>query len=111
MSHSPALPSSVLLPPDVVLAPCAQRALSEADAIEIWIARWFRVPQRQLLARYGCDARRFYEIWEETRFIGSRAKALDALRLRYPTSMDRFDPGAHRRFTRAPHPDQLALFE
>jgi hypothetical protein len=109
MSHRPALVSPTLLPADVVLTPSAQRALTEADAIEIWIARWFRVPQRQLLARYGCDARRFYEIWEETRFIGSRAKALDALRLRYPTSMDRFDPGAHRRSSRAVHPDQLAL--
>jgi hypothetical protein len=109
MSQSSALPSSALLPPDVVLASCAQRALTEADAIEIWIARWFRVPQRQLLARYGCDARRFYEIWEETRFVGSRAKALDTLRTRYPTSLDRFDPGAHRRSSRAAHPDQLAL--
>jgi hypothetical protein len=110
MSHSPALVSPTLLPPDVVSVQIGPRALTEADAIEIWIARWLRVPQRQMLARYGCDARRFYEIWEETRFIGSRAKALDALRLRYPTSMDRFDPGAHRRSTRAVHPDQLALF-
>ena len=29
-----------------------------------------------LLARYGCDPRRLYEIWEEKRFAGSRDKAL-----------------------------------
>lgn len=94
------------LPPAV-----ARRPLTEADAIDIWIARWLRVRRRDLVQRYGCDPRRLYEIWEETRFGGSRAKALEAFQLRFPRLMDRVDPGPHRRIPRAPHPDQLPLFD
>jgi len=87
-----------------------RRALTEADAIGIWLARWLRVPQKVLLARYGCDPRRLYEIWEEQRFPGSREKALECLRQTYPAMTTRIDPGAHRRIPRSPHPDQLTLF-
>jgi hypothetical protein len=87
----------------------ARQALTEADAIDIWIARWLKVPRKHLLARYGCDPRRLYEIWEETRFSGSRAKALALFAVRFPGLSDRIDPGAHRRHSRAPHPDQLEL--
>ena len=92
-------------------APIARRPLSEADAIDIWLARWMRVPCKQLLVRYGCDPRRLYEIWEGTRFPGSRAKALERLSASYPSLVDRIDPGPHRRVSRAAHPDQLWLFE
>jgi hypothetical protein len=78
-----------------------QRRLTEADAIDIWIARWLRIRRKDLLDRYGCDPRRLYEIWEEVRFPGSRAKALAAFRERHPALIDRIDYGAHRRIPRA----------
>jgi hypothetical protein len=86
--------------------------LSEADAIDIWIARWLRVRRKDLLARYGCDPRRLYEIWEETRFAGSRDKALALFGQRYPGLADRIDYGPHRRIPRRPPPDlQPGLFD
>jgi hypothetical protein len=94
-------------PPETI----ARRPLTEADAIDIWIARWMRVPRKALLARYGCDPRRLYEIWEETRFAGARAKALERLREMYPGLLERIDPGTHRRVPRTCHPDQLGLFD
>lgn len=87
-----------------------RRPLTESDAIDIWIARWLRIPRKVLIARYRCDPRRLYEIWEESRFAGSRAKALERLGETHPGLLPRIDPGAHRRIPRTPHPDQLALF-
>ena len=93
---------------DIAIGP---RPLTEADAIDIWIARWLRVRQCDLLKRYKCDPRRLYEIWEETRFAGTRGKALAVFRERHPALLDRVDPGAHRRIpSRSMHPDQLTLF-
>ncbi|MEQ1576854.1 MAG: hypothetical protein ABL894_04305 [Hyphomicrobium sp.] len=87
------------------------RPLTEADAIDIWIARWLRIRQCDLTKRYNCDPRRLYEIWEETRFAGTRAKALVVFRERHPALLDRVDPGAHRRIpTRSMHPGQLSFF-
>lgn len=88
-----------------------RRPLSEADAIDIWIARWLRVRPKELVRRYQCDPRRLYEIWEETHFVGSRAKALDLFARRFPTLTDRFDPGPHRRIPLKNHPAQMSLFE
>ena len=76
----------------------------------IWIARWLRIRPVDLTRRYACDPRRLYEIWEETRFPGSREQALAELQVRYPQMDLRFDPGPHRRRTRMPHPSQLSLF-
>ncbi len=87
-----------------------KRPLNETDAVNIWIARWLRVRPKELVRRYGCDPRRLYEIWEETRFPGSRAKALELFARRFPTQQDRFDPGPHRRISLKAHPDQLSLF-
>ena len=87
-----------------------RRPLTETDAIDIWIARWLKVRRRDLIQRYGCDPRRLYEIWQEDRFAGSRDKAMELFRTRYPGLSDRIDPGPHRRVSRAIHPDQLALF-
>ena len=86
-------------------------ALTEADAVDIWIARWLRIRRSELVRRYSCDPRRLYEIWQEERHPGSRAKALDVFRARFPSLMDRIDPGPHVRVSRAVHPDQLGLFE
>jgi hypothetical protein len=91
-------------------AATARRALTEDDAVDIWIARWLRVRPKDLVCRYQCDPRRLYEIWEETRFPGSRSKALVLLRERYPSLGDRIDPGPHRRISIRPDPRQLTLF-
>lgn len=88
------------------------RALTESDAIDIWIARWLRVRRSDLIARYQCDPRRLYEIWGEEKFFGSRAKAFKIFAVRHPRLMDRIDPGPHRRLpSRSIHPDQLTLFD
>ena len=88
------------------------RPLSEADAVDIWIARWLRIRRKDLLIRYGCDPRRLYEIWEEQRFAGSRAKAMTLFRERYPGLVDRIDYGRHRRIPRAiPAELQPGLFD
>lgn len=87
------------------------RRLTEADAIDIWIARWLRIRRVDLVRRYRCDPRRLYEIWEERRFIGSRDKALAQFRVRYPTLVGRTDYGAHRRISREQDPSQLSFFD
>ena len=85
----------LVAPPPVA----ARRPLTDADAVDIWIARWLRVRPKDLVRRYGCDPRGLYEIWEETRFSGSRAKALLVLSERFPGIEGRFDPGPHRRIS------------
>ena len=95
-----------------VSASASKRSLTEADAIDIWIARWLRIRRKDLLARYGCDPRRLYEIWEGKRFAGSRAKALALFRERHPSLADRIDFGRHRRIPRGvPAELQPGLFE
>jgi len=88
------------------------RPLRERDAIDIWIARWLRIRRKDLLIRYQCDPRRLYEIWEEKRFPGSRAKALALFRERYPGLADRVDFGLHRRIPKSIPPElQPGLFD
>ena len=89
----------------------SQTRLTEADAVDIWIARWLKIRRRDLLCRYGCDPRRLYEIWQEERFSGSREKALEVFHSRFPSLADRIDPGPHVRLSKAAHPDQLRLFD
>jgi hypothetical protein len=99
-------------PAETVDGGAAKRALTEADAVDIWIVRWLRIRRKDLLARYGCDPRRLYEIWEDRRFPGSRAKALDLFRARHPSLTDRIDYGLHRRIVRRPPPElQPGLFD
>ena len=87
-----------------------RRPLTEDDAADIWIARWMRVRPKDLVSRYACDPRRLYEIWEETKFLGSRSKALALMRTRYPGLEGRIDPGPHRRISNEPDPRQMTLF-
>ena len=71
-----------------------------------------RIRRKDLIARYACDPRRLYEIWEEKRFTGSRAKALELFRERHPTLLDRVDCGPHRRIPRGvPAELQPGLFD
>ncbi len=91
--------------------PLRQRALTEKDAIDIWIARWLRVRQKDLLVRYNCDSRRLYEIWWGERFPTSRRKAADVFRERFPGHTDRTDFGYRRIPRGAPNPAQTDLFE
>lgn len=89
----------------------APRALTLADAVDIWVARWLRVPASELVRRYRCDPRRLYEIWCEDRFMGSRELALEVFKQRYPTLVDCVDQSRRRRLAlRTRHPDQLELF-
>jgi hypothetical protein len=99
--------TAFLVPPPPV---AERRPLTEEDAIDIWIARWLRIRPVDLQRRYACDPRRLYEIWEETRFPGSRERALDEFRARFPGLEARFDPGPHRRIPLAPTPGQMSLF-
>jgi hypothetical protein len=101
-----------IAPAAAVHATAVKRPLTEADAVDIWIARWLRIRRKDLLARYGCDPRRLYEIWEEKRFPGSRAKALELFQTRHPGLTDRIDYGLHRRIARRPPPElQPGLFD
>jgi hypothetical protein len=101
------MPASV--PPDSRPAP---HRLTEADAVDIWIARWLRIRRKDLIDRYGCDPRRLYEIWEGRRFPGSREKALAQLAEQHPGLAQRVDLGHHRRIPRRPELDrQLDLFD
>jgi hypothetical protein len=89
----------------------AQRSLTEADAIDIWIARWLRIRRKDLVDRYGCDPRRLYEVWEGSRFPGSREKALARFAELHPRLAERIDFGWHRRVPRAsPEEQQGDLF-
>jgi len=99
-------------PTPLASAPAARRPLIAADAIDIWIARWLRIRRRDLIARYGCDPRRLYEIWEEKRFVGSREAALALFCERHPALLDRIDFGLHRRIPRGVAADrQPGLFD
>jgi hypothetical protein len=96
----------------VVVGPAVKRPLAEADAVDIWIARWLRVRRKELVARYGCDPRRLYEVWEEKRFLGSREKARALFAERYPSLVDRIDYGRHRSVPRGiPEELQPGLFD
>jgi hypothetical protein len=86
--------------------------LTEADAIDIWIARWLRTRRKDLVQRYACDPRRIYEIWEGLRFPASKDKAWAVMQQRHPGLVDRVDPGLHRRQSRSVHTDgQPSLFD
>ena len=89
-----------------------ERRLTEADAIDIWIARWLRIRLKDLLGRYGCDPRRLYEIWEGERFPDARTKALAEFNRRHPGLANRIDFGTHRRRPKKPPPElQPGLFD
>lgn len=100
-----------LLPPEERW-PRATCALTEADAIDIWIARWLQVRRKDILARYRCDPRRLYDIWEGTRFPDSRRKALKIFGERYPGIEGHVDTSRHRRLPRpGPVEGQAMLFD
>lgn len=100
------MPTAFLIEPP---PPVVRRPLTEDDAVDIWIARWLRIRPVDLQRRYACDPRRLYEIWEESRFSGSRARALEEFRTRFPGLEPRFDTGPHRRIPMTPVPGQLSL--
>lgn len=85
--------------------------LKEADAIEIWIARWLRVPLKVLVSRYDCDSRRLYEVWWGERHPASRAKAEAEFRRRHPGLADRTSYGYRRIPRAATSENQMGLFE
>lgn len=90
----------------------ASRPLSEADAVEIWIARWLRLRRKDIAARHGCDPKRLYEIWWGDRFPSSREKAAREFKARYPGLVERTSFGYRRipRVLARPEGRQLDLF-
>jgi hypothetical protein len=101
-----------LSPPDALPRREPGRTLTENDAIDIWIARWLHVRRKDILARYGCDPRRLYDIWEGVRFPASRKKALDAFETRFPDQLRFTDTSPHRRIPRpGPVEGQPMLFD
>lgn len=110
------VPRFVMLPLDVDLpTPAFERTpgtpLTEADAIDIWIARWLNVRRIEIVRRYACDPRRIYEIWEGRRFANAREKALERFRATHPGLAGQIDFSHHRRIPRVPEPErQLDLF-
>ncbi len=84
-----------------VKLPRTARALTEADAVEIWIARWLRIRRKDLVAKYGCDSRRLYEIWWGDRYPHAKDKARELFKERYPGLVDRTTFG-YRRIPRKP---------
>lgn len=105
--------SDTTIAPAMAVRDGPPRPLVEADAVEIWIARWLRVRRKGLMARYGCDPRQLYAIWWGERFPESRAKAEAAFRARYPGLVDRVSFG-YRRIPRGSLKEpagQLSLFE
>jgi hypothetical protein len=101
-----------MLPPPQRRRVVASRQLTEADAIDIWIARWLRTRRKDLVDRYRCDPRRLYEIWEGKRFVDSREKAQALFAGRHPGLIDRVDFGLHRRIPRSVPPElQPYLFD
>lgn len=110
-NSSPTLPASLDGQTGAVTDRAEGRPLREADAIEIWIARWLRVPVKELSARMVCDSRRLYAVWWGERFPASRAKAEAEFRRRFPGLADRTSYG-YRRIPRvAPQDGQMGLFE
>jgi hypothetical protein len=87
-------------PPPQNQSTVSRRKLTEADAIDIWIARWMRIRRKDIRNRYNCDPRRLYEIWEGTRFPASREKAWIQFQQRFPTLTGQVDPSPHRRISR-----------
>lgn len=88
------------------------RVLTEADAVDIWIARWLRVRPRDLVARYGCDNRRLYDIWWGTAFPASRGRAEKLFAERYPEAVERTTFGYRRiPLGKATDPRQPGLFD
>lgn len=88
-----------------------ERPLTERDAIDIWIAKWLRVRRKDLIARYQCDPRRIYEIWEGVRFARAREKALAQFSTTYPHLAGHVDSSHHKRLPiKTRSPDQLNLF-
>jgi hypothetical protein len=88
------------------------RPLTEADAVDIWIARWLRTRPRDLVARYGCDNRRLYDIWWGHAFPASRARAEKVFAERYPEAVERTAFGYRRiPLGKAQDPRQPGLFD
>lgn len=87
------------------------QTLTEADAIEIWIARWLRVRPIDLVRRYQCDSRRLYDIWWGKAFPAARKRAEQAFLERYPGAADRTAFGYRRIPRGGADPRQGSLFE
>ncbi len=100
------------IPQPVTSAPARPRPLTEVDAVDIWIARWLRTRPKDLVARYGCDDRRLYDIWWGKAFPASRGRAEKVFAERYPEAVERTSFGYRRiPLGKAYDPQQPGLFD
>ncbi|MCO6386889.1 hypothetical protein [Aliihoeflea sp. 40Bstr573] len=89
---------------------------SDKQAKDIWKARWRGEAVQSLVARYGENPFRFYEVWSEERNEGSRKAAYQELMTEDPSLAKRTNPTPHtptRRVTQRPLPKpdgQASLF-
>jgi len=89
---------------------------SDDQAVDIWISKWLGEKKQALIAKYGENNFRFYEVWTEERNFGTRLKAWALFQQRYPDLVASVDPSPHvptRRVVSAQlsvDGDQLSLF-
>lgn len=88
---------------------------SDAQAVEIWKARWCGATIQSLLKRYGENPFRIYEVLMEERNIGTRLVAYEELKIENPALAARTTPTPHiQRRMVVPKPitgsGQLTLF-
>ena len=69
---------------------------SDTQAKEIWKAKWRRETVQSLVARYGENTLRFYEVWEEKRNAGTRLEAFEEFKFESPTLAGAIDPSPHK---------------
>ena len=68
---------------------------SDAEAIEIWIARWNKTKVQDLIAKYKKNTFRFYEVWKEEVNPGTRLKAFEQLKRENPKLASQTNPKPH----------------
>ncbi|SDP36771.1 hypothetical protein SAMN05428967_1790 [Phyllobacterium sp. YR620] len=68
---------------------------TDKQAKDIWKARWRGESVQSLIGRYGQNTFRFYEVWMETRNVGSRLDAYEEFKVEAPHLAVDIDPQPH----------------
>jgi hypothetical protein len=68
---------------------------SDAQAKEIWKAKWKGETVQSSIARFGENTFRFYEVWSEEKNSGTRLEAFNELKLENPILASRTNPAPH----------------
>ena len=90
-------------------------SFTRKQALEIWHARWLKIPIKSLVPQYAADPRRFYEVWEEQVHPGTRMEAFADFQAKYPSTARNVSPDPHvptrHVVTRETDKNQLGLFD